>query len=169
MTGTCPYGIGACWGGAYEALGRLDAVASVMPVPNVADSTATVYLVDQRLPLLDRWQAQFRSIVNGSYVLRGVELTLHGSIEVRDSQLFLARTAQRPSVRLAALSPAHKLQWDHDARAVKPLEPAEAGAFAALLAHLQRDPEHHAARVTGPLEEVEGSYTLQVRLFSFSA
>ncbi len=25
ITGTCPYGIGACWGGAYEALGALEA------------------------------------------------------------------------------------------------------------------------------------------------
>lgn len=34
LAGTCPYGIAACWGGANEALGRLEGVQSVDPIPD---------------------------------------------------------------------------------------------------------------------------------------
>src|SRR5262249_23758020 len=34
LTGTCPYGIAACWGGAHEALSRLEGVQSVDPIPD---------------------------------------------------------------------------------------------------------------------------------------
>ncbi|MBV8455328.1 MAG: DUF1939 domain-containing protein, partial [Acetobacteraceae bacterium] len=35
LTSRCPYGLGACWGGAYEALQTLDGVQSVRPMANV--------------------------------------------------------------------------------------------------------------------------------------
>ena len=43
------------------------------PIPNSDDSTAEVFLRDEGLPPVDTWEAQFRSIVNGTYELRGVE------------------------------------------------------------------------------------------------
>jgi hypothetical protein len=48
----------------------------VSPIPDAHDSTAQVFLIDDRLPDLDQWDAQFRAIVGGRYVLRGVEVTL---------------------------------------------------------------------------------------------
>ena len=89
ITGTCPYGIGACWGGAYEALCHLQDVDLVSPVPNAGNSTAEVFLKDDCLPALARWGEQFRSIVNGTYEIRGVEVTLHGVIYEQNGVLFL--------------------------------------------------------------------------------
>jgi galactose oxidase len=165
ITGTCPYGIGACWGGAYEALRRLEAVALVGPIPNTGDSTADVFLTDDRLPPLAAWQRQFQRIANGSYEFRGVEVTLDGAIELRDGDLFLARSAHRPAVRLSSLAPEDKLQWDHVVRARKPLEHGEAQAYAALLAEARRG-NNRIASVTGPLEVSGEGYALRVRQFS---
>ena len=55
LTSICPYGLGACWGGAYEALQKLDGVQSVRPIANSEDSTADVYLHGDTLPDVDRW------------------------------------------------------------------------------------------------------------------
>ena len=164
ITGTCPYGIGACWGGAYEALRRLEAVAVVGPIPNTDDSTAEVVLVDDRLPPLELWQQQFRRVANGSYQLRGVEVTLDGMLQHRDGELFLARR-QQPDLRLAGLQAASKLQWDHTARLRKALLADEVEAHGRLYAHAQRPDRPSGVRVTGPLELSERGYVLQVRQF----
>ena len=37
LTSRCPYGLGACWGGAYEALQKLDGVQAVRPIANAED------------------------------------------------------------------------------------------------------------------------------------
>jgi len=100
ITGTCPYGIGACWGGAYEALRRLDGVELVGPVPDVGNSTAEVFLRDDRLPALDTWSHEFPRIVNGTYELRGVEVGLDGIAVLRDGQLTWLRRA--PPTALSA-------------------------------------------------------------------
>src|SRR5439155_23152 len=50
ITPSCPYGIGACWGGAYEALNHLHGVEAVRPIPNTEDSTAYLYLKHAGLP-----------------------------------------------------------------------------------------------------------------------
>jgi hypothetical protein len=120
ITGTCPYGIGSCWGGAYEALGRLEGVDLVSPVPDVEDSTAQLFLADDRLPPLPRWVEQFRRIVNGTYEMRGVEVTLRGLIDQENGQYFLAGTGRRPAVQLAPLT--EKIQWDHLAGSLKPVQ-----------------------------------------------
>ena len=84
IRGTCPYGIAACWGGANEALRSLEGVEYVDPIPDGDSSTATVYLEDDRLPALDHWNEQFRQMVHDTYLLRGVEVTLTGTIEARN-------------------------------------------------------------------------------------
>jgi hypothetical protein len=169
ITGTCPYGIGACWGGAYHALRRLESVDLVVPVPNTDNSTAEVFLKDEGLPALEKWSEQFRNIVNGTYELRGVEVTVQGNIEKRGGQLFLAGKAQRPEVQLVPLEAADKVQWNHDARTRKPLEEEEALAYERLDAACRDLHDELQIRVTGPLKQVgTGShrgYQLCVRLF----
>ena len=56
-------------------------------------------------------------IVNGTYELRGVEVTLEGSLEKRGDDLYLVSGRGRLAVRLAPLTPADKIQWNHLARA----------------------------------------------------
>jgi galactose oxidase len=168
ITGTCPYGIGACWGGAYEALKRLEAVEHVGPIPNAGDSTADVFLVDERLPPLEAWRQQFRRIANGSYELRGVEVTVHGLLELHDGELVLARSAERPQLRLGLLDAAHKIQWDHSARLRRPLQPEEAKAFQQLRSASQGSAGQRPLSVTGPLELSDRGYVLQVRRFALT-
>jgi galactose oxidase len=166
VTGTCPYGIGACWGGAYEALHHLDGVDLVSPIPNADNSTAEVFLKDDRLPALNLWRGQFQSIANGTYDLRGVEVTLEGVIEARDGQVVLTGRGARPPVRLAPLTAADKIQWDQPARARKPLEESEALAYERLAAASTGTSGRQQVTVTGPLKQAGTLYQLHVRLFA---
>jgi hypothetical protein len=165
ITGTCPYGIGACWGGAYEALRRLQDVDLVSPVPNTDDSTAEVFLKDERLPVFDRWDEQFRRLVNGTYEMRGVEVTLRGVIREREGKVFLEGNRQRPPVQLAPLSATDKIQWNHTIRDRKPLEGGEALAYEKLAAASRDLPDGQQVTVTGPLKQTDAGYLLHVRLF----
>ena len=166
ITGTCPYGIAACWGGAYEALGRLEAVDMVNPVPNSADSTAEVFLKDERLPALDKWEEQFKAVVKGSYTIRGVEVTLRGPVEERAGGLFLLGAGQRPPVRLAPLAAEDKIQWHQPPGETKPLEAGEADAYERYSAAFKDLPAGREVTITGPLKQSGDGYKLQVRLFT---
>jgi galactose oxidase len=165
IRGTCPYGIGACWGGAYEALRRLEGVDLVSPIPNTDDSTAEVFLQDERLPALEQWYEQFRRIVNGTYEMRGVEVTLQGSLEEREGRLFLAGSGRRPAVQFAPLAAADKIQWNHTAQTFKPLEGDEALAYERLTVASRGWPDGQQVTVTGPLKQTDVGYQLHVRLF----
>src|SRR5262249_24004504 len=168
ITGTCPYGIGACWGGAYEALRRLQRVELVNPVPNTDDSTAEVFLIDDRLPPLEDWHKQFRSMVNGTYEIRGVEVTLKGGIEEREGNLFLAGSGQQPRVRLVPLRAMDKIQWNHAMRERKPVDPDEALAYERLAAAVTGLPGGgQQVTITGPLDQTPAGYQLYLRLSKF--
>jgi hypothetical protein len=162
ITGTCPYGIGSCWGGAYEALGRLEGVDLVSPVPDTEDSTAQLFLADDRLPPLQRWDEQFHRIVNGTYEMRGVEVTVRGSIYQDDGQYFLTGTDRRPPVQLAPLT--EKIQWDHLARNPKPPQEQETRAYDNLIIRYRDAGDTGPITVTGPLTQTDGEYHLHVRL-----
>jgi galactose oxidase len=136
ITGTCPYGIGSCWGGAYEALGRLDGVDLVSPVPDVDGSTAKLYLTDDRLPDLRAWAREFPAMVNGTYELHGVEVRLRGRVS---EQLVLEATDLRPAVPIVASEPAEHQRLTRLAGLGEPLE------------------------VAGPLTQDDGGYQLQLR------
>jgi hypothetical protein len=166
ITGTCPYGIGACWGGAYEALRRLDGVALVSPIPDVRDSTAEVFLRDERLPAFETWRREFRRIANGTYELRGVEVSLDGFVVLRDDQLTLIYGTQRTAIPLAAMTAAEKIQWDHRTRSRRPLEAAEEQAYQQLAAAYGASAGSQPVTVTGPLEHSETGYVLSVRQFT---
>ncbi len=166
ITGTCPYGIAACWGGANEALRSLEGVQYVDPIPDGASSTATLYLEDDRLPALDHWDDQFRRMVRQSYVLRGVEVTVKGTVQARDGGLVLADEGHRPPVELAPLDPGGKVQWDPATGGPQAAEPAEMAAYDTLA----RSSESAGGRpltVTGPLHQTGAEYRLQVRLVEF--
>ena len=166
ITGTCPYGIAACWGGANEALRSLEGVQYVDPIPDGDSSTATVFLADDGLPALDHWDDQFRRTVHQTYELRGVEVTLTGTIEARNEVFVLAGAGRRPAVELVPLDPGGKIQWDTAAQGPQAADPAEAGAYDTLT----RSAGAVGARpltVTGPLQQTQAAYRLQVRLVEY--
>jgi hypothetical protein len=165
---TCPYGLGACWGGAHEALLRLDGVHSVDPVPDAEHSTATVFLREHGLPRLDRWKDRFGEIVGGTYAFRGVEVTLTGTATLHDERLELAAEASRPRVSLEPLNPADKVQWIATAGTAEPASAEEASAFERLLTSVAAAREERRVTVTGPLGLRGDSYRMQVRRFDGS-
>ena len=138
IRGSCPYGIAACWGGANEALRSLEGVEYVDPIPDGERSTATVYLEDDRLPALDHWDDQFRRMVRQSYVLRGVEVTLKGTIEARDGVLLMA-SGKGGGLRLSwlALTPEGRSSGIRRPQAPRPPSRAKHPRTTRSLAHQQ--------------------------------
>lgn len=168
LTTKCPYGLGACWAGAYEALKGLNRVAAVRPIANPKDSTAEVYLRDKGLPDLHNWINQFAGRANRSYDIRGVEVTLVGSIRAQNGILQLTGDSLERPVTLMPLQQDLKVQWDHQDRRVQDATSDE------LNAYMQLETRYHnraggmdSVRVTGPLTMTEAKeYVLYVRHFA---
>jgi glycosidase len=164
VTPTCPYGISACWGGAYEALSRLHGVRLVRPLPNAQDSTAYVYLKHDGLPDIDRWPAEFAKIANGTHFFRGVEITVQGVLEIHElGALVMRGSDKRPPLFLEPIEAPDKVQWDPATTATRPLEPAEAQAYTTLLDRAKAAGGTLTATVTGPFRKSGSQYVLEVR------
>jgi galactose oxidase len=167
VTPTCPYGLSACWGGAYEALSRLHGVRRVKRVPNQRDSTAYVYLEHDGVPDLDLWPGEFAKIANGTHHLRGVEITVAGVLDVQQlGNLVMRGTANRAPLFLEVIDPADKIQWDPVTASTKPLEPAERSAYSDLLERVKTAGGSLTGAVTGPLRKSGNAYVLEVRRFA---
>jgi galactose oxidase len=162
---SCPYGIGACWGGAFDALQRLSGIDKVRPIPNGMDSTAFVYLKEDTLPDLDLWRHEFANVANGSYELRGIELTLAGTVTDTNGLLTLPGTAFRPEVVLAPLQASDKVQWDITTRENWPITPDEESAYGRLSAEVSQSPRPVDLQVTGPLKRNRDDFFIEVRDF----
>lgn len=165
VTPSCPYGIGACWGGAFEALQRLSNVDVVRPVPDTADSIAFVYLQREILPDLDVWRDEFAKVINGTYLIRGLEMTLTGSVVGHLTTLTLSGTDGRPNILLAPLQAADKVQWDIKTRESWPLSADEANAYSQLSDALAGRTSGVQVQVTGPLKKNGTGFFLEVRTF----
>jgi galactose oxidase len=163
LLGTCPYGIGACWGGAHEGLSRLEGVEAVDPVPDAERSTATVFVRGTTLPSLERWREQFRHVVRGSYTMRGLEVTLNGAVARKDEMLYLTPTATSIDVLLGQLAAPDVVQWDPTAQAPAVPSVSELRAYDELAALNLADGQ--TVEVTGPLIEREDRFLLKVRSF----
>jgi hypothetical protein len=163
LTSACPYGLSACWGGAHEALGRLEGVDVVNHIASASDSTAEVWLKDNGLPQLDRWVDRFSGIVNERYGWRGVEVTMRGAVEERNGSLFLAADQHRAAVKLGPLQATDKIQWDSGAGTPEPLQAGEAEAYRLLAERVSKTPAVGEVTVTGPLTQTPSGYVLEVR------
>ena len=130
-------------------------------MPDSAASTALVHLRGAGLPPLRRWSAEFEAILNGTYVLRGVEVSVEGRLETIDGALALRAATERPTVRLRPMDRASRVEWDAATRAAPPLTPAEADAYARLAA--ETGGSAATLVVTGPLVETAEGYELMVR------
>jgi len=166
LTSKCPYGLGACWGGAYEALQNLDGVQSVRPIANAEDSTADVYLHGDTLPDLDHWAEQIAKVANGSYDFRGLEVTIKASVRAQDGGLGLTGPSIDKPVVLAPLDQVEKVQFDRPTGRAKVVTADELAAYRRLLARYQdAGTADLPARVTGPLRQAVAGWTLHVRDF----
>jgi galactose oxidase len=115
---------------------------------------------------LDQWELEFQQVVNQSYRLRGIEMSLTGNVSAQGGRLVLDAAGQRPPVQLVAMVAADKIPWDNSVGAPKALDPQEAGAFASLSAQVANLTPGKTVTVTGPLKETAAGFQLEVRLFT---
>jgi hypothetical protein len=106
--------------------------------------------------------------VNGSYRIRGFELTVDGSVAAGEDGLHLTPFGDRPAVRVVALDPGGKVQWDRAAAAPQAPRPDEEAAFSALTEAVVTAGTELRARVTGPVTRGQEGYRLHVRRFALS-
>jgi len=172
ITPICPYGLSACWAGAYDGLNRMRDIDVVSPMANQDHSLAFVYLGHDGLPDIDAWRKEFAQTVNSSYKVRGIEMTLSGAVSVRKDdgkeQVVLAGTGTRPQVLLAPFREGSQIKWDIATGAPKPVDEAEAGAYGRLLKALVGRPKEVPVKVTGTLQRWIGLiavFSLDVRKF----
>jgi galactose oxidase len=165
LTPVCPYGLGACWGGALDALQRMADIDIVRPVPNQPDSTAFVYLKEDILPDLDAWRSEFEKTANGSYHMRGIEMTLSGAVQKEGEQLVMDGNSTRPKLVLGPFKETSKIEYDMWKKVDREMSPDEAGAYDKLSAAIAG---HSGAKVvvTGRLQKHgAGDFSLDVRAF----
>jgi galactose oxidase len=166
LTSKCPYGLGACWGGAYEALQQLDGVRWVRPMPNAEDSTAEVFLHDQALPDFEQWPAQLSRTANGSYTFRGVEITIDAELRETGGVLRLVSSLIGGSVELGPLRRDGKIQFDRATNSSRPASDGELKAYEELVRKYRESGAGiQAVKVTGRLTSGSSGPVLQVRAF----
>jgi galactose oxidase len=169
ITATCPYGISACWAGAYEALTHLDGVESVDKNPDSNTSTAHIHLRSKALPDPEKLRTQFESLVGKAYLFRGVEITVEGSVKERNGDMTVELPDAKESLRLAALKT--KVQWNFQKQHTRGPETEERTAFQDLISKEKetmstKATSHPVVRVTGPLKMTDRGPVMEVREFS---
>jgi hypothetical protein len=165
ITPTCPYGIKACWAGAYHALGRIDGVESVTTTPDAYNCTASLRLKQETLPDPARWAAAFKTSVDKAYVFRGVEVTVEGSVEKAGDRLTLRVPGIAEPFDLTPLQ--HKLQWNFKKARARQAEPDERDAMEQLvLKSKAAGNSTFKVHVTGPFTRTDHGFSLEVREFT---
>ncbi|KAK5675613.1 hypothetical protein LTS10_011713 [Elasticomyces elasticus] len=170
LTPVCPYGLGPCWGGASEGLKSIKDVAVVRPVPDQVNSVAFVYLRDDILPDIDVWRKEFAGSANGSYGMRGIEMTLSGVVTMErvgaERVLTLAGTTTRPEVVLKPYHASSTIEWNMDTQAPQPVTAEELAAYHSLASVMAEQSAGLAVKVTGPLQKQDANkFSLDVRHF----
>jgi hypothetical protein len=161
LTSRCPYGLAACWGGAYQSLLKLSGVAYVNPVADASTSTAEVFLLDNTIPDPERWKREFQDSANASYEIRGIEVSVEGQLS-REGDRFRLSLADGQQVDIERPAADAKVQWNWDAKAPEIFTEQEAAAAERPAPHAEAS---HRARLTGPLRKQNGKLAIAVRSF----
>jgi hypothetical protein len=162
VTPKCPHGVAACYPAAAQALQQLVGIETVASHPDTYNCMAQVWLKDAKLPDVKKWEQEFKSLVGESYIFRGVELTIEGTVEVKEGKLFLQSEAFPKALALGPLE--HKLQWNYLKSAARGPEDVERSAFQQLQAEGKRSAGGVKVRVTGPFRTSPNAI-LEVREF----
>ena len=124
---------------------RVTGVQNVRHVANGFDSTADLYLEDDRLPDLEQWRKEFAQEHNGLLTL------VSGGV--------------RPPVLLAPIQGYDKVQWDFGTKQPRALLPAEESAYRELQEAVRQAQPKTAFTVTGPLRHDQSGFFQEVRAF----
>jgi galactose oxidase len=161
LTSRCPYGLAACWGGAYQSLLKLSGVAYVNPVADARTSTAEVFLHGDAIPDPEQWKLEFQNSANASYDIRGLEVSVKGRLSREGDRTFLV-LSDGQQVDIGRPAADSKIQWNWDARAPEVLTEQEQTASERLAPHAAAS---RRAKVTGPLRRQDGRLAIAVRSF----
>jgi galactose oxidase len=165
LTPTCPYGLAACWGAAFEALTGLSGNPTVGDVPDKKFCTATLLLQEKDLLKTFDWPAEFQKVANASYDYRGIELTAAGGVLIEESNIFL-QLENGQKFLLKPLEAEHKIQWNIKTESPCELLPAERLAFSELQKEITNSPKKRV-HLTGPLVGSLTQPIMEVRQYWF--
>jgi hypothetical protein len=161
LTSRCPYGLAACWGGAYQSLQKLAGVVFVNPVADATTSTAELFLHGNAVPDVDQWKREFHDSANASYEIRGIEISIEGQLS-RDGDRSYLTLPDGGRIELEPAAANSKVQWNWDTKARESLTAQEQTASERLAPHSEAG---NRARVTGPLSKQDGRSVIAVRRF----
>lgn len=141
---------------------------SVGTKPSLETWTGTIRTKNGELPDLKAWTLGFRESVGDAFALRGVEVTVEGTLVAEDGgHLALRLSGSGPALRLKPLC--RKIQWEPKRDREQPATEEERNAYRTLTEAEKASPGQNArVRITGPLEESPegGPPVLSVRLFA---
>ena len=167
LDANCPYGLTECWTLIREGLENIDGVAGISPRADAVRGTCEMRprhpdLVDQ-----EKLAAAIVAMGVGTR-LRGLEITAEGTLERRDSQLFLRIDGVKNPLRLAPLR--EKLQMNNPRKRREEISETERSAhqkFSAQAAATESAPK--LVRLTGPLTKAASTAEkiLEIRTFEF--
>ena len=164
INATCIYGLATCYAGARGALSRLPGVREVLHRADNRYSVAYLFVDNNYLPDVARWQVEFVQATNGSYGWRGVEMTLIGTVQSDGAGgLTLAAAAKHQAVTLLPLQWEDKVQLDLENGVPRPLPAEEANSFAELARRIEAGGS--VSSVTGPIKLTSSGFVLEVREF----
>ncbi|KAK1759757.1 copper radical oxidase [Echria macrotheca] len=170
ITPLCPYGLGPCWAGAFDALRRIRDVEMVAPTPSQEDSVAFVYTKERDLlPDIDVWRRELRETINASYQMRAIEVTVEGTVGgVKESNKLKLVLSGGRELGLGEFTQKSQVRWDVTTGADKPVTADEAAAYGRLVQALKGSSAGDGAKVkvTGTLQKLgAGGFSLDVRAF----
>ncbi|MCD6050647.1 MAG: apu 3 [Verrucomicrobia bacterium] len=156
-----PYGLGEPWSEARTTLLKFPGIASVAEVPDSINSLARIHSQNGLVPDLVALGTQLGRIGIGAEI-RGVEVTMDGTIIKQNGQLALKLEGVSQPLSLAPMS--HKIQWDlRQQRGAAPAV-SEREAYQRLFTMPLRP--GIPVKVTGPLVQTADKWTLlEVRTF----
>jgi hypothetical protein len=160
----CPYGIKGCWPEIRDGLESPKEIRSISKGPDGQTSTCEVLMSENWLPDPDFFAQNFTNVHIGVDV-RGVELTVDGSVAMVGTNLVLRVGGQDTAMELAPLT--DKVQWDRERKQREPMSARERDAFRTL--SVDSTARGKLVRITGPLLKKgagnECKLVLQVRQF----
>jgi galactose oxidase len=149
ITPNCPYGMKSCWPNAKAALERVSLVKRIDDV-DYYNCTAGLLMKEPGLPDVEKLRKEFTALMGGNYVVRGIEITLKGTLEVKEGVLHL--TSETPALSLPLAKLEHKLQWNYHKQRARGPEDEERVAYQELLEKVRfSGATKTKAAVTGPL------------------
>lgn len=166
ITPNCPYGMKSCWPNAKAAFERVSLVKHIGDV-DYYNCTASLLMKEPGLPDVEKMRKEFTDLMGGNYSLRGIEITLKGTLELKDGALHL--TSETPALSLSLAKLEHKLQWNYHKQRARGPEDEERTAYQELLEKVSASGASKVkASVTGPLHTATpgAAPVLEVREYS---